>query len=299
MTVREGFDPGVIGALATLPLRARYLVEGFLTGIHASPYRGFSVEFSEYRDYQPGDDPKHLDWRLFGRTDRLCIREFEAETNLRAYLIVDASGSMGYGGDAAWGTKIEMAKALAAALGWLLLRQKDAVGVLTTGADGGVRLVPPTQRSTQLGLLLRELDGVVARGEGGLEFLLSKGNALVKRRSLVAILSDFLDAGEGLAARVKELRFRGHDCFVFQILDRDEIEFPFGEAAVFQDAESGLLRHVTPERARRRYLERFEAFMAPRRELFRELAIPHVVVRTDEEPYAAMARFLAARGRLR
>ncbi len=297
--VRERFDPGRIGALATLPLRARYLVEGFLTGIHASPYRGFSVEFSEYRDYQPGDDPKHLDWRLYGRTDRLCIREFEEETNLRAYLVVDASGSMGYGGDEGWGTKIEVAKALAAALGWLLLRQKDAAGVLTSGADGGVRLVPPAQRSTQLGLLLRELDAVVATGEGGLEFLLSKAGALVKRRSLVAIFSDLLDPAEGVAERVKELRFLGHDCFVFQILDRDEVEFPFGDAAVFEDAETGVLRHVTPERARRKYLDRFEAFMAPQRQLFRDLAIPHVVVRTDAEPYAAMAEFLAARGRLR
>ncbi len=167
------------------------------------------------------------------------------------------------------------------------------------GAIGGGRLVPPAQRSTQLGLIQRELDAVVARGSGGLEFLLSKARVPVKRRSLVAIFSDLLDEVDGLAKRVKELRFRGHDWFVFQILDRDEVEFPFGDAAVFQDAETGALRHVTPERARRKYLERFEAFMAPRPELFRELAIPLVVVRTDEEPYAAMARFLAARGRLR
>ncbi len=297
--MKAAFDPGVVSGLASLPLRARYLVEGFLTGIHASPYRGFSVEFSEYRDYQPGDDPRHLDWRLYGRSDRLCIREFEEETNVRAYLVVDASGSMGYGGEGAWDSKLGCAKALAAALGWLLLRQKDAAGLLTTGGNGGLRSVPPGQRSSQLGLLLRELGGLEAGGEGGLGFLLSGANRLIHRRSLVAIFSDFLEGVDVVADRVKELRFNGHDCFVFQILDRDEIDFPFTEAAVFEDPETGMLRHVTPERARAKYLERFEAFMAPQRELFRKLAIPHEVIRTDAEPYAAMARFLAARGRLR
>jgi len=290
---RECFDPQRLAALATLSLKARYLVEGFLTGMHQSPYRGFSVEFSEYRDYQPGDDLRHLDWRLYARSDRLCIREYEEETNVRAYLALDASGSMAYGGEGAWSTKLGCAKALAAALGWLLLRQKDAVGLLTTE----VKLVPPSQKSSQLGLLMRHLDGVQAEGEGGLDMLLERANSLFHRRSIVAIFTDLLDPTETIEKRLKELRFHGHDCFVFQILDRDEIEFPFDDAAVFEDLESRELRHVTPSRARKSYLERFEAFMAPQRQLLKDLAIPHEVIRTDAEPYAAMARFLATRRR--
>jgi len=288
------FDPTELAGLGPLSLRARYLVEGFLTGIHQSPYRGFSVEFSEYRDYQPGDDPRHLDWRLYARSDRLCLREYEEETNVRACLVVDGSGSMSYRGADAWASKIDCARALAAALAWLILRQKDAAGLLTVGASG-VQLIPPSQRTTQFGALLRHLDALECGGENGLSTALERSNELIHRRSLVAIFSDLLDPAESIADRVKELRFRGHDCFVFQILDRDEIEFPFTDSSVFEDLETGLLRQVNPETARKSYLDRFEAFMAPHRQLFRDLAIPHEVIRPDAPPYKAMARFLAER----
>jgi uncharacterized protein (DUF58 family) len=295
------FDPQRFATLGHLQLKARYIVEGLLTGLHQSPYRGFSVEFSEYRDYQPGDDLRHLDWRLYARNDRLCVREFEEETNVRAYLVVDGSGSMRYRGDQAWGEKLECARVLAAALGWLLLRQKDAVGLLTSGADASgnpiVEHIPPSQRNSQLGQILRHLDHLHAAGTSGLGTLLERANTLFHRRSMIAIFTDFLDPDSDVAERVKELRFHGHDCFVFQLLDRDEIEFPFTEAGVFEDLETGELRQVRPELARRRYLERFEAFMEPQRQLLRDLAIPHELVRTDAEPYHALARFLALRRR--
>lgn len=282
------FDPQQLAALGNLQLKSRYLVEGFLTGIHQSPFRGFSVEFSEYRDYQPGDDLRHLDWRLYARNDRLCIREFEEETNVRVYLVIDGSGSMAYRGDRAWDDKIGVAKTLAAALAWLLLRQKDAVGLLE---------VPPSQRSTQFGQILRHLTAFKPEGAMGLDRLLAQANRLFHRRSMVVIFSDLLDPSANIENHVKELRFRGHDIYVFQVLDRDEIEFPFADAAVFQDLESGTIRHVTPERARKTYLHRFEQFMKLHRQLFRDLAIPHEIVRTDTEPYLAMARFLARRRR--
>jgi len=298
---RPLFDPRSLSALGSLPLKARYLVEGFLTGLHQSPYRGISVEFSEYRDYQPGDDLKHLDWRLYARNDRLCVREYEEETNVRAYLVVDGSGSMRYRGSDAWADKIGVARALASALAWLLLRQKDAAGLLIAGHDPAgqpvTELLPPSQKSSQLGLLMRHLERLHAGGDSGLGYLLSRATALFHRRSIVAIFTDLLDPAAGLADRVKELRFQGHDCFVFQILDRDELEFPFTDPAVFQDLETGALRQITPSAVRQRYLERFNAFLEDQRRLFRNLEIPHEIIRTDQEPYHAMARFLALRRR--
>lgn len=310
------FDPQQLATLGNLQLKSRYVVEGFLTGIHQSPFRGFSVEFSEYRDYQPGDDLRHLDWRLYARNDRLCIREFEEETNVRAYLMIDGSGSMGYRGDRAWDDKLGAAKTLAAALAWLLLRQKDAVGLLTTGkaekpfglvhrskkrpegpSSVALHHLPPSQKSTQFGQLLRHLGILESDSENGLSHLLQAANRLFHRRSIVAIFSDLLEPASNIANSIKELRFRGHDVYVFQVLDRDEIEFPFEDAAVFQDLETGAVRRVTPEKARTTYLKRFEAFMEPHRQLFRDLAIPHEVVRTDTEPYLAMARFFARRRR--
>ncbi len=296
-----GFDPQKLAALGNLSIKARYLVEGYLSGQHQSPFRGFSVEFSEYRDYQPGDDLRHLDWRLYARNDRLCIREYEEETNMRCYLVLDGSGSMKYRGNQAWADKIGCAKTLAAALAWLMLRQKDAAGLLTVSADseGNSRIenIPPSQKFSQFGLLLRHLERLEAGGEGGLTLALERANALFHRRSTVAIFTDFLDPASDVAARIKELRFHGHDCFVFQILDRDEVEFPFSDAAVFEDMETGLLRQVTPERARASYLRRFEAFMEPHRQLLRDLEIPHEVIRTDADPFHAMARFLTLRRR--
>ncbi|HEY5895742.1 MAG TPA: DUF58 domain-containing protein [Chthoniobacterales bacterium] len=282
------FEPQQLAALGNLQLKSRYLVEGFLTGIHQSPFRGFSVEFSEYRDYQPGDDLRHLDWRLYARNDRLCIREFEEETNTRVYLVIDGSGSMAYRSDRAWDDKIGVAKAMAAALAWLLLRQKDAVGLLD---------VPPSQRSTQFGQILRHLTSLKPEGDAGLDRLLAQANRLFHRRSMVAIFSDLLDPSANIANHVKELRFRGHDVYIFQVLDPDEIEFPFEDAAVFQDLETNTIRHVTPEKVRKTYLQRFEAFMETHRQLFRDLEIPHEVIRTDAQPYLAMARFLSQRRR--
>ena len=293
---RLSFDPRRFAALAHLQLKARYLVEGLMSGLHQSPYRGFSVEFSEYRDYQPGDDLRHLDWRLYARNDRLCIREFEEETNVRVYLVLDGSGSMAYRGAQAWAAKWECAQVMASALGWMLLRQRDAVGALLV-AGGEVRHIPPSQKRSQLGTLLREFDAAKAAGDRGLAQALERASALFHRRSLVAIFTDFLDPAAELAARVRELRFSGHDCFVFQILDADEIDFPFSEDAVFEDLETGALRQVVPARARRRYLERFAAFMEPHRRLLRDLEIPHEVIRTDADPGRALSRFIANRRR--
>ncbi|HUY33953.1 MAG TPA: DUF58 domain-containing protein [Pirellulales bacterium] len=293
------FDPNVLSALGGLDLKARYLVEGFLSGRHQSPFHGFSVEFSEYRDYLPGDDLRHLDWNLYARSDRLCIRKYTQETNVRFHMICDTSASMAYRGSAAWGTKFQVARILAAALTWLLLRQNDAVGLLSLGGGDEVpEFIRPSQKPSQFGLLLRQLERLHPAGGARLSALLGHATRLIHRRSMVVFLSDLLEPAQSIATAFEHLRFLGHECMILQILDRDEIEFPFSDGNVFEDLETGSRRFVAPRAARERYLQRFQAFMEEQRELFQRLEMPHCVVRTDGDPQQALARFLSERKRL-
>jgi uncharacterized protein (DUF58 family) len=292
------FDPRILAALGGLDLQARYLVEGFLAGRHESPFHGFSVEFSEYRDYQPGDDLRHLDWRLYARTDRLCIKQYKEETNARFYILCDTSGSMAYSGNAAWSSKWDVARLLAAALTHLLLKQNDAVGLLALdGREQIPELVQPSQKPSQFGELLRRLAGLKPGGGPRLPELLGHAIRVVHRRSVVLFFSDLLEPADAIETAFKHLRFLGHECLIFQVLDRDELEFPFGDASVFEDLESGVRRRVAPHVVRQKYLDRFNRFMTEHREMFRGLEMPHCVVRTDREPWPALALFLAERKR--
>jgi uncharacterized protein (DUF58 family) len=294
------FDPKVLTALEGLDLKARYVMEGFLAGLHESPFHGFSVEFSEYRDYQPGDDLRHLDWRLYARSNRLCVKRYTLETNARFYILCDTSGSMAYRGADAWGSKLDVARTLAAALTWLLLRQNDAVGLITLegGADSVPAFIRPSQKPSQLSLLLKQLEAQRPAGSERLAALLSHATRLIHRRSAVLFFSDLLEPSGSIARGFKELRFLGHDCMIFQVLDRDEVEFPFANASEFEDLESGQRRMVSPHAVRQRYLERFDAFMSEHRNLFQRLEMPHCVVRTDNDPYRALMMFLVERKRL-
>src|SRR6476660_2499773 len=158
-SLSERFDPKLLAALEGLDFKARYVMEGFLSGLHDSPFHGFSVEFSDYRNYQPGDDLRHLDWRLYARNDRLCIKRYMQETNVRFYVVCDTSTSMNYRGKKAWGSKLECARVLAAALTWFLLKQNDAAGMVSLdSATGRPEFIRPSQRSSQFGLLLRQLE---------------------------------------------------------------------------------------------------------------------------------------------
>jgi uncharacterized protein (DUF58 family) len=290
----------LLAALEGLELKARYVVEGFLSGRHASPFHGFSVEFSDYRDYQPGDDLRHLDWRLFARSDRLCVKRYLQETNVRFYLVCDTSASMAYRGHRAWAGKLDCARILAAALTWLMLKQNDAAGMVTlSGEQEAPQFVRPSQRPSQFGLILRELDRLRPAGGVCLARLLAHAARLVHRRSVILFFSDLLEPSAEVALGFKQLRFQGHECIIFQVLDADEIEFPFAQPQVFEDLETGQRRVVTPSAARAKYLARFNEFMAAHRELFRALEMPHCVVRTDQDPWSALAGFLAERRRLK
>lgn len=292
------FDPGVLAALEGLDFQARYLMEGFLAGRHESPFHGFSVEFSDYRVYQPGDDLRHLDWRLYARSDRLYIKRYLEETNVRFYVICDTSASMAYRGATAWGTKLDVARLLAAAMSGFLLRQNDAAGLVTLAArDEAPRFVRPSQQAAQLGLLLGHLNALEPAGGPRFARLLEHVVRLVHRRSVLLFFTDLLEPAAEIAHGFRQLRFDGHECLVFQVLDRDELEFPFTEPRVFEDLETGERRVVNPAVERARYRARFEAFMAAHLELFRGLEMPVCRVCTDESPGPALARFLEERRR--
>lgn len=304
-------------------------MEGFLSGLHDSPFHGFSVEFSDYRNYQPGDDLRHLDWRLYARSDRLCIKRYMQETNVRFYIVCDTSASMKYRGTTAWASKLECAKVLSAALTWFLLRQNDAAGMVSlnspvrssrrqealTDSVGAKRqkmeppdvgcyefapqFIRPSQRPNQFGLVLRELELLQAAGGACLSELLQHTVRLVHRRSVILFFSDLLEPSEEVALGFKQLRFHGHEVIIFQILDHDELEFPFQDPKIFEDLETGARRAVSPQAAREKYLGRFRAFMAAYQELFRSLEMSHCLVRTDQNPWHALAMFLAQRKRLK
>lgn len=299
MTDRPRFDPAGFAALGTLTLKARYVMEGFLHGVHGSPFHGPSVEFSDYRDYQPGDDLRHLDWRLYARNDRLCIKRYEQETNARCYVLCDTSGSMSYRGARAWGSKLDCARVVATALGWFLLKQNDAVGLiaLRPGPEQSLRYLRPSQKGSQLGRFLGEVEGLDGAGGEHLAALLEETSRLSHRRSLILLFSDLLEPSAAVETGFKRLRFEGHECIVFQVLDPDEIDFPFAEGTVLEDLETGERRQFEDAEIRDLYRERFEAFMEAHRELFRQLEIPHVVLRTDEDPARLLGRFLAERAR--
>lgn len=293
------FDPRLVATLDSLDLRARYVAEGFIAGQHRSPFHGFSVEFSEYREYEPGDDLRHVDWRVYARSDRLYVKRYMQETNVRFYVLLDTSGSMEYRGADAWGSKLEVSRVIAAALCRLMLKQNDAVGLLALTAEAqSPDFVRPSQKPSQFGLMLRHLDRVQAHGGPRLAALLTHANRLVHRRSMVILFSDLLEPAEELTEMLRELRFAGNEVLVLQTLDRDELEFPFESDAVFEDLESGTRRQVAPAAARERYLARFREFMNRHEEQLRGLEFHHGVVRTDEPPWQAITSFLNARQRL-
>ena len=296
----QKFDLKMLAALEGLELKSRYVMEGFLSGLHDSPFHGFSVEFSDYRNYQPGDDLRHLDWRLYARNDRLCVKRYMQETNVRFYVVCDTSASMTYRGAGAWGSKLDCAKLLAAALAWLSLKQNDAVGMVTLNGHGEApEFIRPSQRSNQFGLVLRQLETLRAAGGARLRLLLENTVRLVHRRSVILFFSDLLEPSEEMELGFKQLRFHGHEVMVFQVLDGDEMDFPFLEPRVFEDLETGARRAVNPDGFREKYLQRFNEFMKGHADLFRKLEMSHCVVRTDQNPWHALATFLSARRKMK
>lgn len=268
-------DPEVIQQVSRLDLRARFIVEGFLAGLHSSPFHGFSVEFSEHRKYVKGDDTRTIDWSVYARTDRLYVRKYQAETHLACHLIVDASASMGYVGAVGGGEperrsrlgrsgrkppspqpagKLMYVVHLAAALGYLITRQQDAVGLCVVG-DGLEQMLPPRSRRANLVQMVSTLSSIVPRGRTGLARGIHEALARISHRGMVVVLSDLLTDAEELIEALHHIRFRGHDLIVMHVLDAGEAHFPFQGSVRLEDPESGESLVADADAVRQRYLD--------------------------------------------
>ena len=290
-------DPRLAGRLKQVKLVARGVVEGFISGLHKSPYLGFSTEFAEHREYAPGDDLRHLDWRLFARTDRHYVKVFEEETNVRCYLLLDISGSMGYSGGASHGlSKLEYACYLAGALAYLMVKQRDPVGLVTFSEQIG-RFIAPRASAQHLGLILDELEGIKAGGGTSIGETFHNLAERMKKRSFVVILSDLLDEREQIRRAVHHFRHRKHEVLLLHILDADELELPFSRLVDFVDMESGQRMQVDSSYIRAAYKESLGDFIRSIRRTAAEAACEYVAATTDTPYDAMLARYLAVRQR--
>jgi uncharacterized protein (DUF58 family) len=278
--------------IKNLDLRAKVVVEGFFSGLHRSPYHGFSVEFSEYRQYTPGDDPRYLDWRLFARSDRYYIKRFEDETNLRCHLLVDMSRSMGFGSLAY--DKAQYAKTVAATLAYFLTLQRDAVGLVTFDEQIQENL-PARYRPGHLHRIMLCLERSLAGKTTRLGPPLEQIAQTAVKRGLIVLASDLLAPIESLETQLGYLRSRGHEVVVLRVLDPAEIDFRFDEAAMFYDLESGRELYVEPQATRERYLSRFAEHAAAITAACSRLGVDFYQLTTAQPVELALFDFLNSR----
>jgi uncharacterized protein (DUF58 family) len=289
---RDFLSPSVLARLAALPLHARFPMLGNVSGRHRSPVRGSSIEFAAYREYQPGDDIRRLDWRVHGRSDRYFVKEFEADTNLRMCLVVDTSGSMGYrAGDL---TKLDYARRLAGTLAYLAVQQGDAVGLYRAGEAFSLEL-PPKRGAAHLGTVLDQLAEMKSGGPTGLASALHEAAERVPRRALFVIISDLFVQPVELRDCFQHLRFRRHDVSVFHLLDKVEIEFEFDRPIRFVDLEGGPAILSDPTLMAREYRQAVRTYFAQLRELTRDASIDYRRVDMREAYDDVLAKFLLAR----
>jgi uncharacterized protein (DUF58 family) len=287
-------DPEILARLGNLPLVARTVVEGFLVGLHQSPFFGFSQEFAEYRPYEVGDDPRFIDWNVFARTDRTYLKRFLGETNTHLMLLVDASSSMDFGSGEL--SKLDYTKLLVASLAYLAARQHDAVGLLVF--DEALREYrPPSSRHGQLSGLLNVLEGIEARAGTNMDLPFQRMRELVGRRGMVVVVSDFYCEPAELLRSIKPLAARGQDVVLFQVLDPEELSLALSESTLLEDLESGDAMEVDPHYARREYRERIEAHVSALKRNAAELGIDHLVMRTSDPLDPALRRYLLFRQR--
>ena len=288
-------DPAVIARLGTLELKARTIVEGFLSGLHRSPFKGFSVEFAEYRQYIPGDDLSSIDWKVYARSDRYYVKKFEEETNLNCYILLDVSASMGYG-RAGGTTKMEYAQMLAASLAYLMNRQRDAVA-LTAFDDAIVHMLPPSARPGHLRSLLVILDRLTLGRRTDVSKPLHVLADAIKKRGMVVLISDLLDEPERVIDGLRHFRFRGTDVVVFHLMDPDELTFPFERAAKFRDMEVGDELMAVPSVVRSAYLAELERVLDIYKRELRSMGIDYQLVNTSDSLEFALMSYLSTRSR--
>jgi len=293
---RKFLQPDVVAKLSNMELVARLVVEGFITGLHKSPYHGFSVEFAEHRQYMPGDEIKHLDWKIYGKTDRYYIKQFEEETNLKAYIIVDASKSMAFASGGRI-SKLEYASYITAALAQLMIQQRDAVGL--TVYDESIRThLPPHATKSYLREILRQLEVTKAGNKTGTANALHEVAERIKRRGLVIILSDLFDEPSTVMSALRHFRHKKNEVIVMQILDPLERSFAFGRDAIFKDLETTEELTTQPWHIQKAYQESMNAFVASYKRACRENNIDYVLLDTATPFDVALLEYLHKRGRM-
>jgi uncharacterized protein (DUF58 family) len=286
-------DPSVLGRIGNLQLLAKTVVDGFLTGLHRSPYLGFSIEFAEHRQYMPGDDIRRIDWRLWARTDRHYIKLYEADTNANFMVILDVSASMNYGSHTL--TKLDYARYLAACLSFFSSQQRDRVGLVTFDREI-VEYVRPSMK--HLETVLHVLDRADAGRRGDLEPPLLQVTELLGRKGILVLISDFYEDPDRVLKAVGPLRARGHDVIVFQVMDPTELEFPFEEASGFEDLETNEQIPVIPAKLRAEYKRMVQAHLQALRDRFTGSRIDYTLLDTSKPLDLALFQYLAARERL-
>jgi len=285
-------DPTVLNKITRLDLKARHIVEGFMGGMHKSPYHGFSVEFAEHREYTPGDDLKHLDWKVFGRSDRLFIKEYELETNLRSHILLDTSESMDYGSKDV--SKLELASHIAASMAYLILRQQDSVGMVCF--DKEVKSFIPTSSSMgHLRPILGTLASSTAQNKTDLGIVLNTLAERIQRRGLIILISDLFDRPEVILKSLQHFSHKRHDVIVFHVLDEYELTFPFERMTLFEGLEEYPKLLVDPRSLRKAYLEEVNRFCEEMRKGCVKQMIDYVRISTDQDLDVELTKYLAGR----
>ncbi len=287
--------PDVLAKITSLELLARTVVEGFISGLHRSPFTGFSTEFAEYRQYMPGDDLRYLDWKLLGRTDRYYIKKYRADTNAQCHILIDASASMRYTTGEI--TKLQYAQFLGSSLAYLANKQQDAVGLIAF--DQEVRAhVPALSRSGHMRTIFGRLEQLEAGNETKLSAMLHEAAERIARRGIVIVISDFYDEPDELIEALQHLRFKGNDTIVFQLLDKNELDFEFSEPVLLQDLETEEQIHVLPDILGEGYRSTIQQHVEALRDGCARNKIDYELLTTDKPLDFALFSFLAKRARI-
>lgn len=291
--ISKYLDPRLLASLASMEIRARNVVEGFVEGLHKSPYKGFNVEFSEYRQYVPGDPLKDIDWKVYARTDKLYIKEHEEETNLSGYLVMDTSGSMSYKGSGAM-SKIEYASTLAASLGYLMLKQQDSVG-LVSFANGLRKMIRPRTGMAHLKAICKELEETEVSDKTNIGETLDLVGQSMRKRGIFIMFSDLMDNADVIIKKLRQLRTRKHEIVLFHVLDRDELTFPFEDTTMFHDMEDNSEIVTDAFSLRQEYLKRVRKLIQTFKSALRKSGIDYLIADTSMPLESSLRSFFTRR----
>ena len=288
-------SPRIISRLNNLYLKARFVVEGFIVGLHKSPYHGFSVEFSEHRAYGYGDEIRHIDWKLWGKTDKYFVKQFEEETNLKSYILLDQSYSMDYKSEDT--SKLEYAKMLTASLTYLMLKQQDAVG-LTLFDDQIRNNIPPKSKTSHINAILSGIENIALGTKTKIAPVLHKIAEVTQKRGLIILISDLLDSQEDVLSSLQHFRYKGHEVIVFHILDPQELKLEFNQLTRFRDMESGEEIITEPWHIQKDYQESISAFCDYYKSICHKNKMDYIFANTDIPIDSVLTEYLVKRKRI-